>query len=121
MANEKIDIWLPLFVGDYLSDTMHLSTEQHGAYLLIMMAYWKNMGPLCESRMKSVTKLTDDAWSMHRALLEEFFDTVSVPGKWVHKRLEKEIKKAMENKKTRVDKARDAAGKRWGKRDGDEF
>lgn len=121
MSDNKADIWMPLYVGDYLSDTMHLTTEQHGAYLLILMAYWKNCGPILEERIPAICHLHENAWSIHKALLAEFFDTESSPGKWVHKRLEKEIKKAIENKKTRVDKAREAAGRRWSRKGEETF
>jgi uncharacterized protein YdaU (DUF1376 family) len=111
---EKVDIWMPLYVGDYLADTMHLTTEQHGAYLLILMAYWKNRGPVEASRLPAICHLTPDAFSMHQALLAEFFDTWSMPGKWVHKRLDKEIKKASENKERRTERAKKGAAGRWG-------
>lgn len=32
--------WMPLYVGDYLRDTHHLSLKEHGAYMLIIMHYW---------------------------------------------------------------------------------
>jgi uncharacterized protein YdaU (DUF1376 family) len=32
--------YIPLFPDSYYRDTRHLSTEEHGAYLLLMMAAW---------------------------------------------------------------------------------
>jgi len=69
MAN-KVDIWMPLYVADYLSATSRLTTEQHGAYLLLLMDYWKNGAPPNnDAVLAQITKLSPDAWSNARTML----------------------------------------------------
>jgi uncharacterized protein YdaU (DUF1376 family) len=111
---KKTDIWMPLYIGEYLADTMHLTTEQSGAYLLLIMAYWRKKGPLPSNpaALAAICRLSSDAWSIHQAVLEEFFDT-STPGLWVHKRVEKELAEAGVKKERAEVKAKNAADARW--------
>jgi uncharacterized protein YdaU (DUF1376 family) len=111
----KTDIWMPLYIGDYLADTMHLTTEQHGAYLLLIMAYWRRGKalPACDRKLAGIANLSLDAWSIAQAEIKEFFDTESDPTLWVHKRIEKEMRDAQDKKVKATEKARAAAGARW--------
>lgn len=113
----KPDIWMPLYIGDYLADTMHLTTEQHGAYLLLIMAYWKNGGalPNDDRKLMSICRLSVDAWSMHKHTLASFFDLDSDPELWIHVRAEKEMSKAGDNQEKRTLRAQKAAEARWAK------
>jgi uncharacterized protein YdaU (DUF1376 family) len=115
MAKDKADIWMPVYIGDYFADTMHLTAEQHGAYLLLLFTYWKRRKPLPNDNafLSNAARLSTDAWSIHRAVLEEFFDTSS-GNAWVHHRVEQELEKAGEKKQKAVEKAKKAAESRWG-------
>lgn len=113
MPSDKTDMWMPIYIGDYLSDTMHLTTEQHGAYLLLIMAYWKNHGPLCEEKIQSIVKLNGDSWQETKKVLAEFFDT-SEPGKWYHKRIEIELQKATVRHEAAVKRGKAGAKVKWG-------
>jgi uncharacterized protein YdaU (DUF1376 family) len=53
-----------LYVADYLADTTHLSTEQHGAYLLILFAMWRRGGfvPADERVLAKLSNLSLKRW-----------------------------------------------------------
>lgn len=52
----KTDIWMPFYIGDYLKDTQHLSTEEHGAYFLILMELWIKNGSIPEKLCSRICK-----------------------------------------------------------------
>jgi len=108
----KTDIWMPLYIGDYLADTSRLTTEQHGAYMLLLMDYWRSGKlPDDDKILSQITKLNDDAWSNARAMLEQFFSIED--GFWVHKRVEQEMQNSLENKQKNHNRAVLAAKARW--------
>jgi uncharacterized protein YdaU (DUF1376 family) len=110
----KADIWMPLYVADYLADTNRLTTVHHGAYLLLLMDYWRNGAlPNDDAILAQITKMSPDAWSIARALLEQFFSIDETH--WTHKRVEEELKKAGANKTKAHARAVKAAEARWSK------
>ena len=107
-------IWMPLYVADYLADTTRLTTEQHGAYLLLIMDYWRN-GPLPDDdgALANITRLPLQCWKKHRATLGRMFHVEA--GEWRHKRIDDEMAAAEANATRYAERARKAAAKRWGK------
>lgn len=69
---------MQLYVADYLGDTRHLTTEQHGAYLLLLMTMWRSDGilPNCDKKLARITGCTPTRWSKIKADVLEFFDSV---------------------------------------------
>lgn len=89
-AATKPDTWMPLVIGDYLKDTGRLTTEQHGAYLLLIMDYWVNGPPMDDDdELAAIAKLDPKAWKRHRPKLVRFFTVVD--GVWRHKRVDAEL------------------------------
>jgi uncharacterized protein YdaU (DUF1376 family) len=105
---------MPLFIGDYLADTTRLTTEQHGAYLLLIMDYWRNGPPPDDDAVLSnITRSSNSNWKKMRAAIAGFFNVSD--GKWVHSRIDREIEEAKAGKLKAQEKAAKAAEARWGK------
>jgi len=107
----ETDIWFPFYYGDYLKDTMQLSAERHGIYLLLMIHCWQNeyIDDDIES-MCMIAKVHEENKSL-LYILDKYF--VKKDDKYYQNRITKELKCAKENKEKRVKKAKDAANKRW--------
>ncbi|MGC0155010.1 YdaU family protein [Chromobacterium vaccinii] len=112
-AKEKrADIWMPLYIADYLADTSHLSTEEHGAYLLLLMNAWTNEGalPANEERLRRITRMDRTAWEVSWPELKTFF--YEEGDQLRHHRLDAEIDRAKANVKQRSDAGKASAEKR---------
>lgn len=111
----KPDVWMPLVIRDYLADTGHLSTAEHGAYLLLLMAAWTRGGSLPDddAQLARITRASDREWKKLRASLVPFFHVSD--GGWRQKRLLKELAAATASAAMAGAKAKRGATVRWGK------
>jgi uncharacterized protein YdaU (DUF1376 family) len=99
--NMKADAWMPLYVADYLRDTMHLTTEQHGAYMLLIMAAWTRGGviPSDPASLAGMTKMTPGKWRGVAPVILPFFTLKN--GNLIHKRIVREFGKAQRHSEIR--------------------
>lgn len=110
----KNDAWMPLYIGDYLSDTMHLTCEQSGAYLHLIMHYWRAGSlPNNDVALAQIARLQLRAWKAHRETIAAFFQVSA--SHWKHKRIDAERKRSAEVKERYVERAQKGAAKRWSK------
>jgi uncharacterized protein YdaU (DUF1376 family) len=108
--------WMPLYVADYLADTTHLTTKEHGAYMLLIMHYWQTGSlPTEDMRLLRIARLyNDDEGPQVLATIKEYFSD-----DWKHKRIDEELIKAGDISEKRK-AARARVGKTGRKPDGSE-
>ena len=97
--------YMQLYIADYLADTMHLSAEEHGAYLLLMFNYWQTGKPIPKNRLAKIARLTNERWAGVEPSLREFF--CDNGEEWVHLRIEEDLASVREKltKKSAAGKA----------------
>jgi len=84
--------WMPLYVADYLADTMHLNAAQSGAYLHLIMHYWQHgQLPDDDHKLSRIARMRIEDWRRNRPTVEAFFQ----PG-WRHARIDSEISRSKE-------------------------
>jgi uncharacterized protein YdaU (DUF1376 family) len=101
---------IPLFGDAYLADTRHLSLEEHGAYLQLMMIAWRTEGcclPDDDSRLARMLGVTVAKWRKIKPTVMAFWKLED--GAWKQSRLSKE-RKFVEEKRAKNKASADA---RW--------
>ncbi|MBJ9986993.1 DUF1376 domain-containing protein [Acinetobacter sp. S40] len=114
--NNKISIWMPVYIGDLQAKFARLTTEQIGATFLLMMDFWKNGDiPFDLSIISSISKLNPSKSKalIHTLVRLELFELSSTHLTSTYISSLKE--QATQNQKMKSDKAKLAAQARWNK------
>jgi uncharacterized protein YdaU (DUF1376 family) len=68
--------WMPIFWGDFLANTMHLSAQEAGAYLFLIAHAWENEGEIPGDwiRLARIAHVRQNHWKSTWKALEQFFE-----------------------------------------------
>lgn len=103
---------MPFWTDAYLADTQHLTTEEHGAYLLLLFQAWRSHDCSLaddDDMLARQARVSPAKWKGMKAIVMAFWTLDKRRKRWVQKRLKIEREKASVKKA----KARDSAATRW--------
>jgi len=100
--------YLPLFTGDYLKDTRHLTPMRHGVYLLALMHCWDTKGPMPLDEQEQVgicNCRSGDEVEALRYVLGKYF--IRMEDGWYNERMQTEVERseAISKKRSRAGQA----------------
>jgi uncharacterized protein YdaU (DUF1376 family) len=80
--------FMPLYTGDYLRDTRHLSVMEHGAYVLALMHCWDQKGPMPLDERRQfhiINARSNDEQAAWVRVRDDFF--IRMEDGWYNKRM----------------------------------
>lgn len=83
---------LPLFTDAFIADTTHLTAEETGAYLMLLMVAWRRPGcslPDDDTSLARWARVSAKTWARIRPRVMAFW-TLDEAGEWVQSRLSQE-------------------------------
>ena len=89
---------MPLYWGDLLADTLHLSRADFGSYVFLIGAYWRNRGPIRndDEALRTSSRCSEQEWTRTKPILACFFSVTDTV--WRHKRIDLELYLSVQNK-----------------------
>lgn len=110
---ERVDIWMPLYVGDFAIDTAGLSATELGAYTSLIVCYWRAGGlPNDEAVLMRMARLNKRQFkTIWPRLSPQFF--VVEEDRIVNHKIDRELAVSLRKKRTYTDRASKAATVRW--------
>ena len=92
--------WMPMFWGDFLANTMNLSAQEVGAYMLLIAHAWEHGGMIPYDQAQRIARIDNRHWRRVRGTIEPFFeverDAKGIPRRYYHGRVLSELAKADE-------------------------
>lgn len=108
---------MPLFCDAYRGDTMHLSLEEHGAYMLLLMTMWTNRGSIPDDDRDNARRLgiSQRRWTAIKGRLSPFltFYGPANDRKITQIRLQDEWNKVCEFRAKQSEKGKAGSDSRW--------
>ena len=88
--------WFPLYVADFITDTTHLTAEETGAYLMLLMHHWERRAlPNDDRLLCRLARVHPPRWQRIWGVLRQYFVPQGT-GSWVNTRMVQEIIKSEE-------------------------
>lgn len=89
---------MPVFPDAYLADTTHLTTTEHGAYFLLLLAMWRRGGvvPNHDKDLARIVGMELPEWRKMKKRLAQFFEITDE--QITQKRLQKEWQYVIEKR-----------------------
>ena len=108
---------MPFFVDAYLADTTHLTLEEHGAYLLLLMSMWRRGGSIPDDDIMTARMLgaSPRAWRRLKLRLMPLLQKYGPEGAEMltQGRLQREWNSSLENSRRQSEKGRRGAEAKW--------
>lgn len=98
---------MPLWTDAYMGDTTHLTTIEHGAYLLLLIALWRSKEkklPADDKLLARYAKTTPGQWARMKPVIMAFFKVDG--GSITQGRLTDEANAVKQRRKSQSDKAK---------------
>ncbi len=105
---------LPLFTDAFIADTAHLTAQQTGAYLMLLMVAWRTHDcclPDDDKLLARYARMEFRAWKYHKSIIMDFWDKTE-NGKWYQARLLDERKYVEDKRNKNVTAGKASALKR---------
>jgi len=110
--------YMPMYWDAYLGDTRHLTTVEHGAYLLLLGAMWRSGGtlPLDDKFIARTVGLTPGQWRRVQPTIMRFMTTIA-GGRFTQAKLLETFDAVRQKRQSKSSNARSMWLKRKGRPD----